>query len=148
MTDLTMSVEISRTSLGLAALEINDHTSYIVAGPEFLGGQVAWDRSQVSSPFVDGEVTTHRRRQNVSENIAVEVLGDNTADLQSNTRAIIDAFSQDSFTLTVELDSSTSVYLCEAADYKVVSSGPRYVANQLQVVFAVPRKPMPISGDI
>lgn len=142
MSDLALSVLVSRSALGLSDLDINDHIDYIVAGPEFLGGQQSWDRTQVSSPFADGEVTTMRRRQNVQENIVLEVLGDTTSEVHSNAQTVIDAFSQDAFTITVSINGASTAYHCEASDYKLITSGPRYSAQQIQVLFVVPRKPI------
>jgi hypothetical protein len=142
MADLTVSVLVSRDRLGLDDLQINDHLDYIIAGPDFLGGQQSWDRTQVSSPFADGEVTVNRRRQNVQENILLEVLGSSTADVHANAKAVVNAFSQDTFTITVSINSSSTVYECEASDYRIVTSSPRYAASQLQVSFTVPHKPL------
>lgn len=142
MSDLALSVLVSRSVLGLSDLDINDHLNFIIAGPEFLGGQQSWDRTQVSSPYADGEVTTMRRRQNVQENITLEVIGGSVPEMHSNAQELIDAFSQDSFTLTVSINGASTVYSCEAADYKILTSGPRYTAQQIQVLFIVPRKPI------
>lgn len=142
MTSLTIAVVISRDSLGLGDLSINDHVSYIVAGPEFLGGNQSWDRVQVNSIFVEGDITTHRRRQNVMEPVSVEVLADTMAELKSKTSDLVDAFSQDKFTMNVSISGDVTVYSCEAADAKVTFTTPRLAAKQLQVAFNVPRKPL------
>ena len=139
--DLTMSVVVSRDTMGLAPLEINDHLDYVFATPELFGGQQAWDRVQVSSPYVDGDFTVTRRKQNVQEDIQVEVFGANNSEVTSNARKLIEAFSQDSFTITLCLNGVYSLYTCEAADYKVIGTGPRWAAKQIQVVLSVPRKP-------
>ena len=148
MTDVAMSVTITRSSLGLLDLDINDHLNYIVAGPEFLGGQMSWERNQVSSPFVDGDFTVNRRRQNVTENVVIEIMAGSGLELQVNTRVLTQAFSQDEFYMKVEINKATSIYRCEAADYKLVTSGPRFVANQIQCVFSVPRRPIPTAEGL
>jgi hypothetical protein len=145
--DISMSVLLSRTPLGLPALQINDHLNYKIA-PQFLGGNVQWNRQKVSSPFLDGEVTTQRSRQSVAEQIAVEVFAGSAAELQTNTAALIAAFSQDSFTLTVTLAGTVYAYACEAADVQVAWTGPRMMAHQGQVVFSVPRQPVALVGAV
>ena len=145
MPDLGMSVAISRTLLGLAPLQINDHLSYYIA-PQFLGAAVSWNRQQVTGPFHDGAVTTYRSRQMVSEQIGVEVLGESPAQLNQNVAALLAAFSQDSFTMTVAIGLQQHEYACEASDYQLTWSGPRLVAQQLQVLFTVPRQPVTIQG--
>ena len=142
-----MSVLVSRTLLGLPALQINDHLNYKVA-PQFLGGNVQWNRTKVTSPFLDGEVTTQRTRQNVSEQVAVEIYAGSAAQLQTNTAALIAAFNQDSFTLTVTLDGTVYAYQCEAADAQTMWTGPRMMAHRGQVLFAVPRQPVPLIGAV
>lgn len=145
MPDLGLSVVVSRDLLGLAGLEINDHLAYYV-GPQLLGGQVAWNRQQVTSPFIDGQVTTWRTRQNVTEQLGVEVLGDTPGELNANLAVLLAAFIQDSFHLAVAIGAQSFEYACEAADYQVGWTGPRWVACQLQVVFAMPRQPVPVAG--
>ena len=142
-----MSVLVSRTLLGLPALQINDHLNYKVA-PQFLGGNVQWNRTKVTSPFLDGEVTTQRTRQNVSEQIAVEIFAGSAAELQANTAALLAAFSQDSFVLTVTIAGTVYAYQCEAADAQTAWTGPRMMAHQGQVVFGVPRQPLALTGGV
>lgn len=143
--DLSLSVTVSRTLLGLSDLPINDHVTYYVA-PQFLGGQVQWNRQQVTSPFTDGAVTVYRNRQLVTEQIAVEVMARTGAELKAAVDTLIDAFLQDSFTLTVTSDGATYQYACEAADYALLWAGPRMIARQAQVMLSVPRQPAALAG--
>lgn len=140
MSDLGMSVLVTRVSLGLPDLELNDFENYYV-GPEFLGGQETFLRSTAGSPFLDGQVTTYRQRANVQETIQVECLGDSEADLRAKVAALKDAWWQDSFTLNLTIGSQSWQYAFEAADVAVPWTGPRLVANQVQVLFTAPRKP-------
>jgi hypothetical protein len=145
--DIGLSVRVSRELLGLGELEINDHRSYYCA-PQFLGGQVAWRRNTVSSPWLDGDVTINRTRGMVTEQLAVEVLGANLSEAQTNVVTLIEAFIQSRFTLTADFGDLevSQVYDCEAADYQISWSGPRLVASQLQVVLGVPRQPVALAG--
>lgn len=148
MPDVDLSVTISRELLGLDPLQISDVDSYYVAA-QFLGGQVTWNRQKVSSPWLDGEVTTARNRQNVTEQIGVEIRADTNAELQAATAELIAAFCQDSFVLTVIADGGTYAYAGEAADYQVASwTTPRLVALAGQVVFSMPRQPVPLIGAV
>lgn len=145
MTDLSLTVLVTRGALGLGDLDINDHVNYYVT-PTFLGGQVSWDRVEVTSPFIDGSVTVNRRRSKVQENIGIEVLGDSQADLATNLAALIAAFTQDGFALNIGVGAQAYQYACEAADYQLTWSGPRSIARQALVAFTVPRQPNPIAG--
>lgn len=145
MADLAMSVTISRAALALPPLQLNDHDAYYI-GTQLLGGQVQYNRNSVTSPFVDGAVTTYRTRQVLNEQITVEVLGENAYDCRVHLDDLITAVSQDSFTLTVIIAGVTYAYACEAADFQLAWSGPRVMANQYQVQLTLPRQPVPLTG--
>ena len=141
---LTVAATVTRTDLGMSSLNINDHSNYIL-GTQILGGAVAWERNQVSSPWVDGDITVSRRRPNVQENIQVNILGTNQATMLTNIKTITEAFSQNSFTLTVTMSGSVYQYSCEAADYTVEWSVKMH-SNQCMVSFMLPRKPIALAG--
>jgi hypothetical protein len=153
--ELALSVTISRALLGLTPLEINDQVLYKVA-PGLLGGQVSWQRTTASSPYMDDDITVNRRRGRVNEPLLVEVFGrskgqpDATSPklLKDNLTTLIQAMVQDTFDLTIVMDAQTYTYACEAADYSMAWTTPRWAARQLQVAFVVPRAPVPVSGPI
>jgi hypothetical protein len=148
MADIDLSVLISRTWLGLDALEIAQGGTYYLA-PQFLGATVTWTRQQVTSPFVDGQITTSRMRPNVVESIGVEVVGSSAFWLQQRIKTLLDAFTQQSFTMTVRIDGAFYQYLCECADYQTLTwTTPRAVSLQGQVLFQMPRQPVPVAGGI
>lgn len=145
MSDLGMSVLVTRVALGLPDLELNDFVSYYV-GAEFLGGQETFQRSQVGSPFLDGQVTTYRQMQNINETMQFEVLADDQDELRANVAALKDAFRQDSYTLNVTVGTQSYQFAFEAGDSQVSWSGPRFIANQLQVIITAQRKPLVLTG--
>lgn len=145
MADLSLHVVVTRDLLGLPDLDINDHASYYLS-PTFLGGQVQWNRNQVTSPFMDGAVTTQRSRQMVNETVQLEVLGDGNAELKDNIDALILAVLQDSFELQVGVNNGAYRYQCETADYKLFWQGPRFMACQAQVELTIPRQPVALTG--
>lgn len=145
MPDLGMSVSISRDSLSLPPLDINDHQLCYVTGDSF-GRQVQWNRQKASSPFLDGDVTTYRNRQKVTSQIGLEVMGANPGLLQFNMNTLIHAFCQSQFDLSIAIGQASYQYDCEAADWQEIWTGPRWVANQLQIVFTVPNQPVPLLG--
>jgi hypothetical protein len=148
MADLSLSVAVTRAQLGLGNLNINDHISYYCAA-QFLGGSMTWNRQQISSPYMDGSVTVNRTRGVVMEPVAVEVLGSTDTALQTNMATLLAALSQDTFDLLVGIGSAQYQYLCEAADVQNAGwSGPRMIAKQAQIVFQVPRQPVPILGGV
>lgn len=147
MADISMSVLISRSSLALADLEINDLTNYRVA-PQFLGGNVSYNRVEASSVFMDSSVTIFRTLPKVQEQVQIEVLGTSQANLMANIDALIKAFSQNSFTMTITLAGQVWQYQCEAADRQMTWTGPRFIAKQVQITFTMPRHPTPLQGPM
>lgn len=144
MPDISLSVLVSRDLLGLSDLEVNDHVSFLMAPSS--PAQVSWQRSSVSSIFVDDDITVHRRRGKVTENMVLEVKGTSQANLQANLLTAIGCFTQDYFNIRVSFSGTIYEWACEAADYQVVWDGPRMFARQVQLQLSVPRSPVPISG--
>lgn len=147
MADLGLTATVTRTLLGLADLNINDHVNYYLS-PQFLGGTTAWQRNQVTSPFIDGAVTTNRTLQMVTETLGIEVIGSSPTTLQTALAALIIAFNQDSFILNISIGSANYQYRCEASDFQVLWTGPRMIAKQAQVLFQTPRQPVPLAGGV
>jgi hypothetical protein len=146
MTDLTIVAKVTRTALSLGDLDINDHTSYVLAGPSAMGAQVSWDRRQVSAPWVDGDITVSRRRTNVMEPLSVYVKGSTQADMDTKIGALITAFCQDRYTLMITVGSQQHAWDCEAADYMVQFDTVHLHALYAVTTFQVPRKPVALSG--
>ena len=153
--ELVLSVTISRALLGMDPLEINDQLAYKVA-PGLMGGQVQWQRTTASSPYMDDDITVNRRRGRVTEPLLVEVFGRDEANpnasspaiLRANLDTLVRAMVQDSFEMKIVMDAQTYTYACEAADYGMQWTTPRFVARQLQVAFQIPRAPVPVSGPL
>lgn len=146
MTDLSVVAKVTRSLLGLGDLNINDHSTYRLAGPQVMGGTVSWDRRQVSSPWVEGDITVSRRRTNVMDQITVYVDGANMAGVNTNLQTLITAFTQDRYTLSITVGSQQFAWDCEAADYQVTYDTPHLKSLYVPVVFTVPRRPVALSG--
>jgi hypothetical protein len=145
--DVELSVTVSRDSLGLPPLEIATSMDYYL-GLQFLGANVTWQRQQVESQWLDGAVTTSRHRGMVTEQIAVEVTSTNLFGVQARINELIQAFTQDSFNLTVIADGATRQYRAEAADYQDLSwTTPRMAGAQGQILLSVPRQPVALIGS-
>lgn len=145
-TDVELSVTVSRDALGLAPLELATSPDYYL-GTQFLGAAVQWDRQQVTSAWLDGAVTVSRHRQMVTEQIAVEVRGDNLLEVQRAITELVQAFIQDSFVMTVVAAGAARSYRCETADYQDLSwTTPRMAGAQGQVLLQMPRQPVALSG--
>lgn len=140
-----MGITVSRTLLGLSALDINDHTNYITSAT-FLGSGVTYRRSQVRSPYVDGAITTNRVKDIVQDQIAIDIPAPDQALFQYRIGVLQDAFAQDEFVLTLTLDGTPWAWLCEASDYKMDWSVPRIHGLFGQVQYTLIRQPVAVQG--
>lgn len=141
----SLSAAVTRSSLGLGALDLNDHLNYEVT-TEIFGGQTSYERQVASSPYVDGSVTVHRRKNNVNDTFVVYVMGADQVEVQNNVKTLIDAFSQDVFNVTVLLDSAEYTYQCEASDYQIEWSHVHFHNRKVRVIFSLSRKPIATVG--
>lgn len=142
---LTTVAYVTRGLLALDDLDINDHTNYSLA-PGIMGGQVTWDRNEVSSPWVDGEITVSRKKRNVQENLIINVYGASQAGLQARMVTLVEAFTQDNYSLAFNINGDIRMYKCFAADYQVSWDQSRNKAMNVPITFMVPRLPNPWRG--
>lgn len=136
---------VTRESLGLPVLNINDHVNYQL-GDQILGGSQTWNRQSVKSPYVDGETLVNRTRAQVQEQFQVQVFGGTQTEMQQNIAALIAAFTQFTYQLSVQIDDATYTYQCDTADYTVDWTNFRMMAHKALVKFQIPRSPKLING--
>lgn len=148
MTDLSVVAHVTRAQLAMADLDINDHSSYVIAGPAVMQGGISWDRKTVNAPWVDGDITVARRRTNSTEQLSVYVTGSDQAAMMTNVRTLRDAFIQDRYTLQITVGSAQNAWDCEAADYSVLYDTAHVYNRYVVVQFQIPRKPVPLVGGI
>ena len=126
-------------------LNINDHENYTLSAT-ILGGSVTYQTKWASSDFVDGDIPLRRRKANTIEKFDIWVMGSNTEELYINLKALIDGFTQDHFSLLLQINNATSQYECYAADYTVNWTREGLHANKLLVNLQVPRNPIATQG--
>ena len=144
---MILAASITRTSLALADLNINDRVKYIVSDG-FDSGAVSWRREQVESPYVESKITVGRVRDVVEAKMAIQVLGSTQAVVADNITELVEAFTQDQFTLTVTMDGTQYRWLGEAADYTMDWSRERIHSRVPLVAFGFLRHPIPVAGPI
>ena len=145
MGDIALSATVTRSALGLSVLNINDHKDYIIS-TTMLGGSVTWQKQQVSSPYVDGDITITRRRPTIVEPIEIYVYGNNGTDLTNNVAKLIEAFTQDEFLMSIKINNSDRQYKCECSDYTIEYANTKYATNMTLVKFSTPRSPIATVG--
>lgn len=145
---MTFACSCTRTELGLADLNLNDHINYYVSNDSIFSGTVQYRRNTVTSPYVASGVTVNAVADLVQDVFAVEVLGGTSGALgtANNYAAIVAAFGQYDFNLTFSFDSGVYTYACQTSDYTTDWTQGRGLANQLEVKFTLYRSPIAING--
>lgn len=145
---MALSVEITRTELSLADLELNAG-DYRWSSSDAESPGVIWDRSFAESPYVVGRTLTHAKKAMVIQPARIIVTGSDQADLRGNIDLLVDAFSQFDYSIVVAPDSGSGwTWTCEPADY---STGVlRLWRDRLitDVTLSIPRRPDPFAGSL
>jgi hypothetical protein len=125
---LPATLTISRNDLNLTPLNMNDpaHGYTLVRGGLTLGGRT-WKRQTTTSPFTNARTMVARQVDVDTRDIRVRCKGYYDGGVQhtahSLMHALADAFSQFSYTLTLDLNGTVYGWLCETADWTVGDSG-------------------------
>lgn len=137
MGSFNLTATVTRTELSLGDLDLNDRTKFIAVS--FQPGDLKWNRTEATSPFYDGAVTTHRNRQRSSMQTVIDVIGATQTALHDNLRELVAAFQQTEFDLTVTYEGQTWVWKGEAADVSTSwDDSSRLRERRLQVVLQYP----------
>lgn len=154
MADIDLTFQVDRGALGLTPLDCNDRQRFEISDTMF-GGPVSWQRTQVGSPYMDGQVTTDRQRQMVTDPVNINVFGRGlrgagmtNGKLKDNFDELVQAFSQDNFVVTVGIDDAVYQYQCEASDYQLLWQGLYFIARQGQVQLQLMRQPQALAGTV
>lgn len=138
-----LSVTMSRTLLGLGALDLNAAGSgfaVVSLGPGTSTMRLDYARSPVSN----GAVLTNARAEIRNSLVVVRCYG-TPAQIQANMQAIEDAVRQRTYTITVTLDGVTDTWTCLPASHSRGSSGTynadRLLAGWQDLTLDIPRQP-------
>lgn len=116
MADLIVSATVSRTELSLSALDLNVDGAYKIVRDGLGIGSLTFKKEMVSSIYVNGSFMRGRAMESITSTMKIRCYGSSKADLESKVRALVDAFSQYSYTLQVIIDGRTQTYRCDTAD--------------------------------
>lgn len=148
MADLVIAASVTRTELGLADLSLENPGSYRVvsAGP----GSVSWRRRVAASPYCHGEALVSAVKEEVTQALVVRVYGSTAADLNTKTAALLRAFDQFDYRLSLTIDGVTSTWACQPANYSPMGRGelePNLLRARMQAyALEIPRNPIPLIG--
>lgn len=141
---MNLSVTISRTLLGLSALQLDNPAAGLAVvslGP----GRREIDLNEVTSPVSDGAVVVGQRAELQTAFITVRAYSTTEAGVLTLIDTLSAAFNQRQYDLTVAIGTRTEVWKCYAADQSVGAEG-RWEADRLSggfqdIAFQVPRLP-------
>jgi hypothetical protein len=149
MPDLTISGTITRTELSLAALDLNTGGYKII---EWGPGAVEHEKMTVASAYIDGSFLMNSKKMQVESALGIRVTGSTQVDCWNKMGALLRAFEQFEYTLSIVMDGTTFTYTCDPADYAVGDGGLiqkfHLMAYKQEVKFLIPRRPTPTSGPV
>lgn len=144
----TVAVTITRTELSLATLTLTNPGTYDVRVTPLNFGQHNWRRQFVRSPYVEGATEVGRARDITYGEMVVDVQGASQAALKTGLTALLAAFHQSSYTLTVTVDGEAYAWSCLAADVDSVgiASDDAVFGLTQPVALRFPRQPVATTG--
>lgn len=143
MADLTVSVQA-------AGLQLSQPGTYEVVsiGP---GGR-SWRRHTVEGRYQHGRKLVGAVMETGAAILVVRVYGNSWASVNARATAMIEAFSNRSYTLKVTINGMTHEWLCEPADISLVGGDVwqkfHAMSNMQEYQIMVPRSPVPLSGGM
>lgn len=117
------SVEVTISREGDTDLVLSCDTGYNIARNGIGPGAVSWRRITVQSPFVSGRTLVHAIRDVGEVPIKLRVVGDDAEDVHEKINALLQAVSQFSYTITVDIDGVVYSWEAEPADWSVGEGG-------------------------
>lgn len=112
-------------------------------------GQVQFNRVWATSPYVAGGVNTLTVAGVVAATFQVWVKSTSQLSDLDYIALLIEAFTQQTYTLTLVLDSATYEWNCYCADYDIGKFPVISVIGLAYLcTFVVPRSPIPVLGPI
>lgn len=144
---MNVTGSITRTELSLGALTLGSGDYLILAeGMDF--GPVTWRRQEARSPFIHGAIPTGQTKDITSAMMGIRVLGTTQSQLASNIDALVDAVSQWTYQINLDLDGTDYTWQCYSADYAVGASDDRFDLLDVEVRLVIPRSPVPVAGPL
>lgn len=122
-------------------------------GPSnFSPGQVVYSRVWATSAYVAGAVQVWSVPGEVSASLKVwitETAAAGWPQMMTDLTALIDAFQQSAYVLSLDIGGQTFAWNCVNADYEIDDYPMEAVVGlQLGATFTIPRSPIPVSGPV
>jgi hypothetical protein len=145
---LSVSVQISRASGGPLQLSNPGVYEVVAIGP----GARQWRRHTVEGRYAHGRALVGAVLETMVVPVVVRVYGASWAQVSTRAKTLVDAVSQRSYTVTVNIDGVVSTWACEPADVSIVGGDAwqkfHAMARMQEYQLMIPRHPIPTSGGM
>lgn len=139
------TLTVTRTSLSLPTLNLNDPGVYAIRS--FKRGRIRRRSTWVRASYVEGADLVGSVRDLVEMDLALDIEASTQATLQTRLDSLLDAFAQDSYTLTYGLDGTTYAWTCGPAEPDAdIAQDIVIFGTVMPVGFIVPAQPVPTAG--
>lgn len=116
-------VEVTITREGDTDLVLSCDTGYNIARNGVGPGPASWRRITVQSPFVSGRTLVHAVRDVGNIDLRLRAVATSAVELHQKINDLLQAVSQFSYTITVEIDGVVYSWEAEPADWSVGEGG-------------------------
>lgn len=151
MPEFTGAASVTRQNVPggpLSALNLENPGSYqmVSAGP----GAVSWRMTFVDAPYVDGAFLVAAAKGITRAPLVIRSFGTSRTDLNNKVDALLRAFEQFTYQLTITIDGQAHVWDCMPADYGAQGTGEWDPDRMRQLhqdyAFQIPRQPNALTG--
>lgn len=151
MAEFTLAGSVTRLTVPggpLSALALEDVGNYriVSAGP----GATSWRLQYVESPDVDGAFLVAAAKAITVAPLVIRAYGTSRTDLNNNVDALLRAFEQFSYQLTLTIDGQAQTWDCMPANVAASGTGEwdkeRMFALSQNYQLQIPRQPNALAG--
>lgn len=144
-----MPAVAGHVSTGSGNLNIENPGTYRIA--DLNVGGISWRRMTAKSPYQHGEFLIGAVKDAETGVISIRSYGSDVETLEANVAALLDAFSQFTYHVSVTIDGVVHEWSCEPADAAMNQDQgfDKFAQEALQQLwtFRFPRSPIPIYGS-
>ena len=152
MTDIVVQATISRANIAVPTTDLNleDPGKYRLIRNSYGPGAEAKKRISVENGDSNGRLLLGATKDVAIGQLGVRVYGSSAGVLDTRVAALLEAFDQIVYTLTVTLDGTSHQWICEPADWALGANGTlvdhfqRALAQEWH--FSIPHDPVPTLG--
>lgn len=149
MTDMTLSVVVTRAELSLSNLELQDPAngySIYKIGP----GAVSWRRETAKAMYAHGGTLVTAVKDLQVFPMGVRVRASSAATKETRLAVLLAAFSQFSYTVITTINGIDYTWVCQPADWSTGEGGEfdkfYEMVHMTQVDLSITRSPTPSTG--